>query len=142
MGEEDKHKIIVRHDTPVVINTPSLLKKRKRDQQNKDELNTSFNIRPKRIRWCDDQIINTDADDIDKDEINEVTEASQKLVITEIAVDDKKMDGKPNEGLNLVEPIKGKSASPRLGQGGLILTSLDAFNKNEVKEETTEELSN
>ena len=142
LEEEDKQKIIVKYDSPVVINTPSLLKKRKREKEDNDEFNESPKIRPKRIRWCDDKIIKTDTNVIDKDEINEVTEASQKLVISEIAEDDLNVEKKLNEKLVLVEPAESKSGTPRLGQGGLILTNIDAFNKNEVKEDTNEEHSN
>lgn len=56
--ERNKQRIIVRYNSPVVVNSPGLLK-RKRETEEMDE---SFCGRRKRIRWCEQDSTGADID--------------------------------------------------------------------------------
>jgi len=57
--EKDNQSIIVKYNSPVVVNSPGLLKKKRKREEDLDE---SFTVRRKRIRWCEQDSTGADID--------------------------------------------------------------------------------
>lgn len=57
--EKDNQRIIVKYNSPVVVNSPGLLKKKRKREE---ELDESFTVRRKRIRWCEQDSTGADID--------------------------------------------------------------------------------
>ena len=90
--EQNKRKIIVKYNSPVVVNSPGLLKKkRKRDE----DLEESFSGRSKRIRWCEVDSTGAGIDHGDKDNtvrISNIDQSPQEPLFINSALDDLKLD--------------------------------------------------